>query len=44
MTGEDFNTDGNLDLIVGVKGDEYAKLYLFDNDGKGNFKLKPSSK
>lgn len=40
MTSGDFNRDGNLDFIVGVYKDWNARLYLFEGDGKGNFKLK----
>lgn len=42
----DFDGDGDLDLIVGARSyskhdnDYSARLYLYLNDGKGNFTLK----
>jgi hypothetical protein len=45
MTSGDFDGDGDPDLIVGgySQNTREARLYLFENDGKGNFKLKPST-
>jgi len=49
MTSGDFDKDGDLDLIdliVGAYAPNayYARLYFFEGDGKGNFKLKTYSK
>lgn len=41
LTNGDFDGDGDLDVIVGVRPwAEQGQLYLFLNDGKGNFTLK----
>lgn len=46
----DFDNDGDLDLIVGSQIEEKSwnevanskgALYFYENDGKGNFTLKP---
>ena len=34
--------DGDLDFIIGARAYE-GRLYFFENDGQGNFKLKPQS-
>ena len=38
LTSGDFDGDGDLDLIV---SNYSSKLYFYENDGKGNFTLKP---
>lgn len=43
MTNGDFDGDGDLDLVVGAYKSKYGKLYFFENDGEGNFRLKPQS-
>lgn len=41
LTSGDFDGDGDLDFIVGARpAVEYGHLYLFLNDGKGNFTIK----
>ncbi len=49
LTSGDFDGDGDLDFIVGSLnydpnhdrfGDYSGKMYLYLNDGKGNFALK----
>ena len=40
----DFDNDGDLDLIVGANDGSdrnQGKLYFYENDGKGNFTLRP---
>ncbi len=40
----DFDGDGDLDLIVGANAGSFidsGKLYFYENDGKGNFTLRP---
>lgn len=39
----DFDKDGDLDLIAGSyhPRKDKARLYFFENDGKGNFTLRP---
>jgi|SRR3989338_1306346 len=49
LTKGDFDKDGDLDLIVGtyecrVSGDCDSYLYLYLNDGKGNFTFKEPAK
>ena len=44
LNSGDFDGDGDLDLIVGARDDRGGKLYFFENDGKGNFKLRTYSK
>lgn len=49
LTTGDFDGDGDLDLIVGAYKTDYndpaqGALYLFLNDGKGNFTLKEPTK
>lgn len=48
MTSADFDGDGDVDLIVGTNysmgSDNDARLYFFENDGKGNFKLREYEK
>lgn len=48
MTTGDFNGDGNLDLIVGSNYSSFAesdlRLYFFEGDGQGNFKLRQYEK
>ena len=41
ITNGDFDDDGDLDLIVGAYNLNKGKLvmYLFENDGNGNFSL-----
>ena len=47
LTSGDFDGDGDLDLIVGDQYPDFngrGTLYLFLNDGKGNFTLKEPAK
>ncbi len=46
LTSGDFDGDGDLDLIVGTSLDFSGKgnLYLYLNDGKGNFTPKELAK
>ncbi|HLD39839.1 MAG TPA: FG-GAP-like repeat-containing protein [Candidatus Nanoarchaeia archaeon] len=44
LTVGDFDGDGDLDLIVGTGAGGAGDLYLFLNDGKGNFTLKEPAK
>ncbi len=47
LTSGDFDGDGDLDFIVGAKYPDFkgkANLYLYLNDGKGNFSLKEPAK
>ena len=45
LTSGDFDGDGDLDLVVGAfyprfKAPKTARLYFFENDGRGNFSLR----
>ena len=40
MTNGDFDNDGDLDFIVGARW-HGGRLYFYENDGTGNFRLKP---
>ena len=52
LTNGDFDGDGDLDIIVGTYAcddgsngcNASGKIYLFLNDGKGNFTLKEPAK
>jgi hypothetical protein len=47
VIAEDFNKDGNLDLVIGYvdahSNYENPRLYFIEGDGKGNFTLKPKT-
>ncbi len=47
IIGGDFDEDGDIDFIVGTRINSFntsraRKLYFFENDGKGNFKVRSS--
>lgn len=44
ITSGDFDKDGDLDIVSANLDDNGTRLYFFEGDGKGNFKLKTYSK
>ncbi len=44
ITSGDFDGDSDLDIIVTTRTNDTGYLYLFKNDGKGNFSQKTPEK
>ena len=44
ITSGDFNNDENLDVVIANLDDNGTRLFFYEGDGKGNFKLRKYEK